>query len=150
MPEMMDPECPLTERGKKAAARMGLFLKRAGVEVQAVWHSTKKRAMQTAQAITEALGVAGLCRECEGLKPNDPVEGIAEKIREFSAGGNNPKLMIVAHLPLLQKLTGLLVAGTPEIALLDFEEVTVACLEGRPEGRYCLRWVVEPALIPAP
>ena len=68
-PESEDPERGLTESGMKNARRMGEFLSFMGTELDTVIHSTKKRAAETAQAITESLKPKKGIREENGLAP---------------------------------------------------------------------------------
>ncbi|MFA5617585.1 MAG: histidine phosphatase family protein, partial [Syntrophorhabdaceae bacterium] len=65
--ESEDSERGLTDDGMKSARRMGEFLAFMGTELDTVIHSTKKRARETAQAISESLRPKKEMREENGL-----------------------------------------------------------------------------------
>ena len=62
--------------------------------------------------------------EKQGLAPNDPVERVVEEI-----GFLEKDLMVVGHLPFLQKLTGLCCLGDQDKAVVRFFMGGVVCLE---------------------
>ena len=51
LPKQVDPERPLSERGRSDVARVADFLKGAGIRVTRVAHSGKTRARQTAELL---------------------------------------------------------------------------------------------------
>jgi len=51
----IDPERPLSAQGVAAARKMAAFLKPRKIEVGAIWHSTKARALQTAEMLSKAV-----------------------------------------------------------------------------------------------
>jgi phosphohistidine phosphatase len=62
LPEQVNPERPLSERGREDVRRLAEFLGGTGIQVRRVYHSGKLRARQTA----ELLGISPLQRQ---LKP---------------------------------------------------------------------------------
>jgi len=142
-PEEVDPKRPLTEKGKTDVSRMAKFLKEAEVKVDTIWHSSKTRAIQTAQIFGEALLPKEGIMEKPGLAPNDPVDQWPKEVT-----GKEQKLMIVGHLPFLQKLTSMLLTGAPETRpLVDFHPGGVVCLERKESGEWRLIWAITPDLI---
>lgn len=98
----VNPSRPLTEKGKQDVSNTAKFLKSAGIKVDIIWHSTKTRAMETAHIMTKELLPKEGTQQRDGLAPNDLVNKWAEEIVS-----QNKDLMIVGHLPFLQRLTSL-------------------------------------------
>ena len=100
-PETEDPARPLTDAGSARVREVVADATAAGlVKVDRIVHSGKTRARQTAEAWGEALGVTVETRD--GLAPNDDPSIWAGQV-----GGD--ELMLVGHLPHLEKLTKLLI-----------------------------------------
>jgi phosphohistidine phosphatase len=104
-----DPERPLTPQGRQDVARVAAFARRAGVEIHQVWHSGKRRAEETAGILAQQLEPVGGMVAREGLGPNDHVEPVAELMKRETRS-----LMLVGHLPFMERLAGLLVGGDAE------------------------------------
>ncbi len=140
-----DPARPLTEAGARRVRRIGRFLRSAGVDVGEIRHSTKLRARQTAELIAETMGLGALLREVPGLEPEAEVDRLAESLAAESGD-----VMLVGHLPHLDRLASLLVAGDADRGAFAFEECGVVCL-GRAESgaraRWTVRWMVVPSVL---
>ncbi len=121
--ESVDPNRPLTPKGREDVSATAAFLKGRNVKIDEVWHSQKLRARQTADIITEALGIKGSF-EKRFLNPNDPVSPVADVIN------THPKdILIAGHLPFLAKLASLLITGSEKKEVAVFKQGRVACLE---------------------
>ena len=143
-PREVDPDRHLTEKGIRDARRIAAFLKPLKISVDAVWHSGKPRAAETADILAQPLNVKRRVKERKDLSPNDPVGPTAEKI--LSAGKD---LMIVGHLPFLTKLASSLITGREDEEIIAFQYAGVVCLE-RAEGEsFAVRWMVTPELLNA-
>src|SRR5438876_6168012 len=105
-PEEQDPERMLTENGAREVQKSAEFLRAAGVSVDAIWHSGKARAQQTAEIFANAVGARERVSRHEGLAPNDAVAPIKEQIEQ-----KDQNVMLVGHLPFLGKLAALLLTG---------------------------------------
>ncbi|MDP8299148.1 MAG: histidine phosphatase family protein [Candidatus Tantalella remota] len=55
MAKDQDPDRPLTVKGKEDSAKIAKFLNTAGISIDAIWHSTKTRAIETAQILAKEL-----------------------------------------------------------------------------------------------
>jgi len=55
VPKDKDPEKPLSERGRDEVQNIAGFLKKAGIQVEAVYHSGKTRARQTAEIMNSKI-----------------------------------------------------------------------------------------------
>lgn len=138
-PKETDPNRPLTGKGKKDVSRMAKFLKEKGIRVIATWHSEKLRAIQTAQILGKAVAVEIVKQG--GLAPNDPVDKWLEELNT-----RVKDVMIVGHLPFLQRLASLLLVGDESSWLITFRPGGVVCLE-REEEKWSLVWMMPPELV---
>lgn len=141
-PEEEDPERGLTDRGMKDARRVGEFLSFMGTELDTVMHSTKKRACETAQAITASLKPKKELREEAGLAPNDDPAAWAARINTM-----DEDTAIVSHLPFLDRLLGLLVLGDANRRIVNFKPVSTVCLKQAGGGRWIIEWAIDPGVI---
>lgn len=133
--EEEDPERRITEKGRKETEKVAEFLKKAGIKVDVIFHSTKTRAKQTAQIFSEYLGVK--VEEKDNLEPLADPKIWAERIRE-----EKRNVMIVGHLPHLSKLLKELVG----CEAVKFRYSGVLCLE-REEETLKVLWYVTPDII---
>lgn len=139
--EAEDPARPLNDAGVKAVEKMAKWLAVSEIQVNEIRHSGKKRAEQTASIFAEHLaphhGVAAI----PGLNPKDEVRPIADKVSTYSGS-----LMLVGHLPFLNRLAGYLITGYPEHEVVRFQNGGVVCLR-KTEGQWSIEWVVVPDLV---
>jgi phosphohistidine phosphatase len=101
----VDAQRPLSERGLTQAAAIGQQLGALGVQVAEIWHSSKERARQTAAGIAATLPGAPPPQEREGLRPNDPIQPVADTVATHDAD-----IMVVSHLPFVQDLVDYLLS----------------------------------------
>ena len=115
------------------------------VGVEEIRHSTKLRARQTAEIIANAIGRGTTLKEVEGLEPLADVTGITAELR--SREGD---LMLVGHLPHLERLTANLLTGRPDADGFDFAASGVLCLQRQESGdglTWRVEWMLDPGLI---
>jgi phosphohistidine phosphatase len=143
LPSSADPERPLSPAGRKTANALAAACARYHLEAAEVIHSGKARARETAEAIAEACNLDA--RAVPGLDPLDTVQPFA---RECSSMHST---IVVGHLPSLERLAALLLAGREDPPVLAFQRGGMACLEcrGAPEadaplGAWCLLWTAFP------
>lgn len=139
-PEDIDPERHLTEIGMLEVSEMAAFLGCGEVKVDEIWHSTKERARRTAAILSEAVPHKNLV-EREGLKPNDPVIPIAEEINQI-----HENIMIVGHLPFLEKLASHLLTSRDKDQIVKIYEGGAVCLEKWEEG-WSISWMMYPEFL---
>lgn len=135
-----DPDRPLTDEGRREIEAVMLLLMRYGaVSASRVVHSGKRRAEETAQLIATKLDAE--IESAEGLDPDaDPAEWGAR------LGEADRDLIVVGHLPHLERLAALLLCGDPERGTVRFANGGVVCL-GLEGGRWSLQWAIPPALV---
>lgn len=137
-----DPDRGLTEQGRREADRLARHAHAtAGVTAQRIFHSGKLRARQTAE-IWQAAVASALLEEAEGLGPLDAPELWAERLRDLGQD-----IMLVGHLPHLERLTSLILTGQPDLRPVAFENAGVCCLERDAEGAWVLRFALTPSTV---
>lgn len=138
----VDPERPLTEKGRQDVARTAEFLKVSGIKIDVILHSTKTRAIETARILAETILPKDGTEQKEGLAPNDPVDTLFDELTT-----ENRDLMVVGHLPFLGKLVSLALAGSESSKIVSFKAGGVVCLERREDGKWQLVFVITPDLL---
>lgn len=139
LPEEKDPEKPLSPEGKEETQRTAEFLKTKNIKADAVWHSPKLRAIQTAQIVADSISCSEI-KERADLNPLDSVENFPQEIKSL-----NKNLMIIGHLPFLQKLASLLLSGSEINQFISFKNSGVVCLEYTDAWK--IAWMVTPTLL---
>jgi phosphohistidine phosphatase len=142
-----DPDRPLTLEGRSDVRRVAVRLAGAGVDVRRLVHSGKARARQTAEEIADVLG-GGASRAVEtsgDLGPLDDPSPWADRIEDGEDG-----VMLVGHLPYMERLAARLVAGDRDTSVVTFRKGGVLCL-GREEDEdatagWTVRWFLTPPL----
>lgn len=122
--EVVDPSRPLSEEGKAQTHKIAQFLLKGGFNVDTIFHSTKKRAQETAVILRNALNPACPMTPKDFLGPHDPTDGIFQEIQR-----RTDDMMIVGHLPFLAKLLSRLVVGDEKPLLADFQPSSVVILK---------------------
>lgn len=141
-PKEEDPDRPLTDEGRREVDSVMLLMMQFGaITAPRIVHSGKLRARETAELI--AAKIEADVEESDGLAPNDDPADWSHRLEEAPSD-----LVIVGHLPHLQRLASLLLCGDPEARTVGFANGGIVCL-GRDEesGRWSLRWAVPPALV---
>jgi phosphohistidine phosphatase len=142
--EKEDPERPLSEEGKVTMEKVGSLAARLGINPDMIYHSGKLRAKQTAEILAQHLRLSDKVRERPGLAPLDQVRTTADWLQKEAASGTR-SLAIVGHLPFLDKLASLLVAGNEDIGVVAFQHGAIVQLV--PAGRkYAVHSVISKQL----
>lgn len=139
-PESINPERPLTIRGRQSVHSVSAFAAKLGIQIHQIRHSGKTRAQQTALLFGESLSPsAGIIMEL-GLNPNDDVSPLAQKLAHESF-----PIMYVGHLPFLSRLAGLLVIGNLNHSIIQFRYANVVCLS-RESDHWLVDWIITPEM----
>lgn len=139
-----DPSRPLSERGWKDIRKMAKYAEEyLHIQVNQIVHSGKLRAKQTAEVLAEHLHPAKGVMAAEDLKPlADP------KVWKNRLAETTEDIIIVGHLPHLGKLAGYLLSGDESREVVTFRMGGIACLERDESGRWTVRWMIIPEMIP--
>ena len=139
LPKEIDPGKGLSEEGISDVNRIAKVAKGYGVHVSRIKHSGKTRARQTAEIFASALEPDGGVQETSGLNPLDDVAAFAGTI------DSRDDLMLVGHLPFMEKLTSYLITGSIERTVFKFQNSGILCLDKDPDTQ---SWVIKWALMP--
>ena len=135
----VDPEKGLSEQGMEEVQRIASTAKQYGIPVERIVHSGKKRALQTAEIFSNSLGIRDKLAERQDIGPLDDVAAFARTLDDA------PNMMVIGHLPFLEKLTGYLVAGDPENRVFRFQNGGIVCVDqDSDKGGWCIRWALMP------
>lgn len=137
--EKEDPERSLTDWGREEIERVAKVAKPLGITSSVIYHSGKLRAKQTAEILGGTLNLAS--QQEEGLNPNDPIQPWVERISK-----ENRDLMIVGHLPFLDKLASFLLCGEENARLILFRYGAIVCLQQKEDKKWAVSWILTPEM----
>ena len=120
----VDPLRPLSERGRAATLLLADEAARRGARPEAIWHSGKLRARQTAEAFWKVCNPFAAMSAERALQPDDPPGWMRDRLI-----GETRDLMIVGHMPHLPRLLRLLRGEDPEMSATTFPQHGVVALE---------------------
>ena len=137
----VDPDRPLSEKGRQDINHMASFLKSSQVQIYKVLHSGKTRAAQTAEILSSALVSGASTDNIAGINPNDSVSAFAQQLGNFA-----PNTMLVGHLPFMGKLVAYLLSKDENRPIVAYQPGSVVCLERVDKDVWTLVWMVRPEL----
>lgn len=144
-PKEADPGRHLSEQGVKTAQRIASYLSRhSGITLMRILHSPKVRAAETARIFHEILKPAGGMEEAKELSPTSTPWGWVERLAQLEED-----LMIVGHLPHLQRLSSILLCQDEHQKIVEFENSCVICVARDESGVWAVRWMLTPSVLPA-
>jgi len=141
LPKEIDPDRPLSEEGKATVHRIAQMATGYHIHVSQIIHSGKARARQTAEIISMYIKPESGIRESKGLNADDDVYPLASTIK----GPEN--IMIVGHLPFMERLVSFLITGTDKYTVVKFQNGGIVCLYQDTEKRtWYIKWMVMPEM----
>ncbi|HEY5790309.1 MAG TPA: phosphohistidine phosphatase SixA [Gammaproteobacteria bacterium] len=135
----MEPSRALTDEGRREVESLARIALHFEVPLRRIEHSGKLRAQQTAEVLESVLRPRDGVGERAGLGPNDDVAALAAGL------GDCDGLMLVGHLPSLERLVGLLVAGDAGRRVLRMQNGGILALDDD-DGDWTIRWSLLPHL----
>ena len=138
VPKEINPDCPLSDRGLIEVKRMAELAAEKEIELIKIIHSGKKRAEQTAIVLKEYLKPLFGLDQSIGLNPNDDIFYILGLIEQAD------NIMIVGHLPFLEKLVSYLVTGDEDEPVVQFPTAGIVCLVKDVEEKWEIKWTLMP------
>ena len=138
LPETSDSRRPLSRLGQEQVEEVARAAATRGAHVSAIFHSGILRAGQTAEIMARYLAPDLGVRPITGLAPQDE-PAIAKAELEASSSS----VMLVGHLPHMDRLAGLLINRDADRAAVEFAPATLACIahEG---SHWQLTWILSP------
>jgi phosphohistidine phosphatase len=140
-----DPHRGLSDEGREEVMRIAEFLEGLPITTSLIQHSGKARAEETAHILANSIRcMAGPCHE-EGMSPSDDPSTTANFLNVYTED-----ILIVGHLPHLERLTSLLLTGNPDRRPVQFRNGGVVCLEKERSGAWSVVWAIVPNLLRKP
>jgi phosphohistidine phosphatase len=102
----VDPQRPLSSVGLRRAQALAERVHARGFVPEAIWHSGKLRARQTAEPFWRLCNPFAAFKMVRGLSPGDPPEIIRTALL-----GDSRAILLVSHMPLLPSLLQALTGG---------------------------------------
>ncbi len=138
-----DPEKSLSEKGIKDVEKIGSFIEEhIFINVKRIYHSSKKRSFQTAEILETYIDPP------DGLRISEQLDPMADPgFWEDEIKNHTDDLMIVGHLPHVERIASLLLFDTPEKDIINFQTAGLACLNRDDEGIWTLRWMITPEVL---
>ncbi len=124
----VDSSLPLSDEGRNDIEHVARTLANMNVKLSAIYHSGKLRAEETAMILAGALGTGDATRTT-GLAPNDDPSEALEFIE-----ASEEDIMLVGHLPLLDRLLRLLIKPGQDDELPEFGTGTLVAVEPAEDG----------------
>lgn len=134
-----DPKKGLSQEGIAETERIAQVAKGYAVGVSRIIHSGKTRARQTAEIFDAALKPPAGIHEGSGLNPLDDVTVFAD------TADSTKDVMLVGHLPFMERLTAYLITGSYEKPVFKFQNSGIVCLDKDPATE---TWVIKWTLMP--
>jgi phosphohistidine phosphatase len=139
LPKDKDPKKGLSQEGIDETERIARAARKYAVRVSKITHSGKTRARQTAEIFKTELDPPGGIHEQSGLNPLDDVTVFADTIDPAE------DIMLVGHLPFMERLTAYLITGSFEKPVFKFQNSGIVCLDKDPVAE---SWVIKWTLMP--
>jgi len=140
--EAEDPERSLTARGENEVMAVSKMAGGVQIRPSRIYHSGKLRAKQTAEILASDLKISdSLVQSVQGLNPNDDIHPWVERISKEKEG-----LMLVGHLPFLEKLTSFLLCGDENARLVLFRYGAIVCLDQKEDKGWAVLWILTPEM----
>jgi phosphohistidine phosphatase len=147
VPEEVDPQRSLSPEGRAAIEQVAARAAQLSLPIEHIYHSGKLRARQTAEILAAALHLEGQVEELEGLTPKDRPEPLARWLRAETQREVPSGLVLVSHLPLLDRLASLLVAGDEDAGVIAFQYAALVALAPKNDGKhFAIQWILTPEL----
>lgn len=108
----VDAQRPLSTPGQAQAVRVAEAIRGHGFKPDAIWHSGKLRARQTAEACWRIVNPLADFKMVRGLRPEDSAGIIRDALL-----GETRDLLLVGHMPHLPALLSLLIAAQESFPL---------------------------------
>jgi phosphohistidine phosphatase len=129
---------PLSDRGRVETDMLAQKAAERGAKPDAIWHSGKLRARQTAEAYWKRCNPLASFSATRGLQPTDPTNWIADSI-----AGETKDILLAGHFPHLPRLLGRLITGNPDAEPVEFPLNGIVALENV-DGTWMERWRLKP------
>lgn len=137
----IDPGQGLSDEGKAIVKRIAEVANAYNVKISEIWHSGKKRTLETAEIFAFLLKPERGIHEVSGIKPLDDVQAAVENIKI------EDNIMVTGHLPFIQKMISYLVTGSEEPAIFKVQNGGIVCIDiDQDTMRPIIKWALMPSV----
>lgn len=140
--ETEDPLQGLSEKGMQDIKTVAAYAAKLNMSVSRIFHSGKKRALQTAEVFAYYLKPEKGVSATDGLSPLDDPEIWFQRISQM-----NEDIMLVGHLPYLGKLSALILCSDKRRSIVNFKAGSIGCLRNFEDSTWSLEWMMSPEVI---
>ncbi len=140
--EEVDPLRLLSEKGLQDIKKVASYMLQLNIKVYKIFHSGKLRAKQTAEVLSENLKPTKGITEVGGLAPLDDAEIWVERLK-----GMTDDIILVGHLPHLDRLASLLLCGNADKNVVSFKMAGIVCIKRNDIGEWSLQWTLTPETV---
>ena len=133
----VDPMRPLSSVGRVATERLADVAALRGVKPDAIWHSGKLRARQTAEIFWKACNPFAPLAAERGLLPDDPPHWMRDRLTNETRS-----ILIVSHMPYLPRLLAMLTSEREDVRAASFPLHGCVALEAS-DGHWKEIWRLE-------
>jgi phosphohistidine phosphatase len=144
-PANEDPNRGLTDDGRAEVTRIADFMHDLRITISLIYHSGKLRAEETAHILATSIRCTGGPCQSDGLDPTDDPAGTVDFLNVYT-----DDILIVGHLPHLERLASLLLTGNADQRPIQFHNAGVVCLQKERNGRWSVVWAIVPELLSTP
>ena len=124
VPKNIDPNRPLSDRGRTDIQRLSAWLLSHNVQIVQIFHSGKTRAKETAEILRPLLKSPGQIYEGQGLAPNDSPEAFL-----YQLGDPKKDTLVAGHMPFVARTVSQALTGAPDRQLVEFVPGSIAGIE---------------------
>ncbi len=141
LPKEVNADCPLSDEGRHIVEHIARTAAGYRLNVSLINHSGKTRARETAEIMANFLKPPGGIQAVQGLNPLDDVTVAAQHLNPQS------NIMLVGHLPFMERLVSFLTTGTPEKLVVKFQNGGIVCLDRLPDAAaWFIKWMLMPVI----
>ena len=141
LPKEEDPARGLSKYGIEETRAVAEAAAAQNVQVTRIIHSGKKRALQTAEIFTKILGPEAGIAEVPDLAPLDDVSTFSSTVN------TEENIIVVGHLPFMERLVSYLVTGSTETLVVKFQNSGIVCLDRENDSQsFFIRWTLFPLI----
>jgi phosphohistidine phosphatase len=141
LPKEINAECPLSDEGRQIVEDIARTAAAYKLKVSLIHHSGKLRARETAEIMACFLKPAGGIHAVPGLNPLDDVTAAAHQLDSAR------NIMLVGHLPFLERLVSYLITGSPDRPVVKFQNGGIVCLDRQPDPEaWFIKWMLLPVI----
>ena len=135
----IDPERHLSPKGRAEVEKIAEAAKKYAITPACITHSGKTRARQTAEIFAENLHPPNGLLDSNGLAPIDDVTELGSTL------STEDNLMLVGHLPFMERLVSYLITGKTEPPVIRFQNGGIICLDQEKDSA---AWYISWTLLP--